>query len=125
MKITQRLAVRTETSAKIWAVHWLLIVGSVLVFASAVLKWAYFAFSRHPLGLQLPLLRNVGLIPHLSLLSYGVVGIAVITTGLVLLRRSATYLTLSLAIHMATSITSSTKTTIPRPTYLTTLTNDF
>ena len=58
--------------------HWLLIVGSVLVFASAFLKWVYFAFSRHPLGLQLPLLRNLELIPHLSLFSYGVVGIAVL-----------------------------------------------
>src|SRR5439155_26476067 len=52
VKITQRLAVWAETSAKIWADHLLLIVGSALVFASAVLNWAYFAFSRHPLGLQ-------------------------------------------------------------------------
>src|SRR5207244_9988642 len=62
---------------------------------SAVLKWVYFAFSRHPLGLQLPLLRKIELIPHFSLLSYGVVGIAVLAASLVLLRRSATYLALS------------------------------
>ena len=98
MKITKKLAVWAETSAKIWAAYWLLIVGNVLVFASAVLKWVNFPFSRHPFGLQLPLLRNVELIPHLSLLSYGVVGIAVLTTGLVLLRRSATHLALAAAI---------------------------
>ncbi len=118
MKITQRLAVRTETSAKIWAVHWLLIVGSVLVFASAVLKWAYFAFSRHPLGLQLPLLRNVGLIPHLSLLSYGVVGIAVLTTGLVLMRRSTTYLAFAVAILMAMWVTLPCQIAFQRPALL-------
>jgi len=97
----KRLTVWAETSAKIWAAYWLLIVGGVLVFASAVLKWVYFAFSRHPFGLQLPLLRNVELIPHFSLLSYGVVGIAVLTTGLVLLWRSATYLALAAAILIA------------------------
>jgi tetratricopeptide (TPR) repeat protein len=75
-------------------VHWLLIVGSVLVFGSATLKWVYFAFSCHPLGFQLPLLRKMELIPHFSLLSYGVVGIAVLAVALVLLWRSATYLAL-------------------------------
>ena len=34
--------------------HWLLIVGSVLVFASAALKWIYFAFSHHPLVCSCP-----------------------------------------------------------------------
>jgi tetratricopeptide (TPR) repeat protein len=101
VKITKRLAVLAEISAKIWAAYWLLIVGSVLVFVSAVLKWVYFPFSRHPSGLQLPLLRNLELIPHFSLLSYGVVGIAVLTTGLVLLWRSARYLALAAAILIA------------------------
>jgi tetratricopeptide (TPR) repeat protein len=97
VKITKRLAVWAETSAEIWAAYWLLIVGSTLVFASAVLKWVNFPLHRHPLGLQLPLLRNVELIPHFSLLSYGIVGIAVLTTGLILLWRSDTYLALTAA----------------------------
>lgn len=100
MKITKRLAVWAEASARIWATYWLLIVGSTLVLASAVLKWVYFAFSRHPLGLQLPLLRKVELIPHLSLFSYGLVGIAVLTTG-VLRRHSPRYLVLTAAILIA------------------------
>jgi hypothetical protein len=94
MKISKRLAGWVETSARTWMVHWLLIVGSVLVFGSATLKWVYFAFSCHPLGFQLPLLRKMELIPHFSLLSYGVVGIAVLAVALVLLWRSATYLAL-------------------------------
>ena len=94
MKLTSRVLLLADAAARFWIAHWLLIVGSVLIFASASLKWVYFAFSRHPLGLQLPLLGNIGLIPHLSLLSYGVVGIAVLTMALVLVWRSATYLAL-------------------------------
>ena len=118
MKITQRLVVWAQASAKIWAAHWLLIVGSFLVFASAVMKWVYFAFSRHPLGLQLPLLANIGLIPHVSLLSYGVVGIAVLTTGLVLIRRSTTYLAFAVAILMAMWVALPFQIAFQRPAFL-------
>jgi len=95
MKLTSRALLLADAAGRFWIAHWLLVVGSVLIFASAVLKWVYFAFSIHPLGLQLPLLRNVDLIPHFFLLSYGVVGIAVLTIGLVLLWRSAPYLALT------------------------------
>ena len=118
MKITQRVVVWAQASAKIWAAHWLLIVGSFLVFASAVMKWVYFAFSRHPLGLQLPLLANIGLIPHVSLLSYGVVGIAVLTTGLVLIRRSTTYLAFAVAILMAMWVALPFQIAFQRPAFL-------
>ena len=118
MKITKRLPVWAETSAKIWAAYWLLIVGSVLVFASAVLKWVYFPFSRHPFGLQLPLLRNVELIPHFSLFSYGVVGTAVLTTGLVLLRRSATHLALAAAILIALWVAAPCQIAFQQPALL-------
>ncbi len=118
MKITKRLAVWAETSAKFWAAYWLLIVGSVLVFASAVLKWVYFGFSRHPFGFQLPLLRNVKLIPHFSLLSYGVVGIAVLTTGLVLRRRSARYLALAAAILIALWVAAPCQIAFQQPALL-------
>ncbi len=114
----KRLTVWAETSAKIWEAYWLLIVGGVLVFASAVLKWVYFAFSRHPFGLQLPLLRNVELIPHFSLLSYGVVGIAVLTTGLVLLWRSATYLALAAAILIALWVAAPCQIAFQQPALL-------
>jgi len=94
MKISKRLVGWVEASARTCMGHWLLIVGSLLVFASVTLKWMYFAFSRHPSGIELPLLRKMELVPHFSVLSYGVVGIAVLVIALVLLWRSATYLAL-------------------------------
>jgi tetratricopeptide (TPR) repeat protein len=118
VKITKRLAVWAETSAKIWAAYWLLIVGSVLVFASAVLKWVNFPFSRHPSGLQLPLLRNLELIPHISLFSYGIVGIAVLTTGLVLLWRSTTYPALAAAILIALWVAAPCQIAFQQPALL-------
>jgi tetratricopeptide (TPR) repeat protein len=118
VKKTKRLAVWAETGAEIWAAYWLLIVGSILVLASAVLEWVYFAFSRHPVGLQLPLLRNMELIPHLSLLSYGLVGIAVLTTGLVLLWRSARYLALATAILIALWVAAPCQIAFQQPALL-------
>jgi hypothetical protein len=118
VKISKRLAEWAETSAKIWAAYWLPIVGSILVLASAVLKWVYFAFSRRPLGLHLPLLRNVELIPHLSLLSYGVVGIVILTTGLVLLWRSARYLALAAAILLALWVAAPCQIAFQQPALL-------
>ena len=114
----QRVAVWAEPIAKIWAGHWLLIMGSFLVVGSVLLKWVYFAFSRHPLGLQLPILRNIGPIPHLSLLSYGVVGIAVLTIGLVLMRRSTTYLAFAVAILMAMWVALPFQIAFQRPAFL-------
>src|SRR5438046_8783774 len=87
--------------ASIWAVLWLLFLGIFLVFSSAILKWLNFPFSHHPRGLQLPLLRNIELLPHLSLLSYGVLGVCVLATGLALLWRSDTFLAVAAAILIA------------------------
>jgi tetratricopeptide (TPR) repeat protein len=101
VKIGKRVELWAGMGATIWAAHWLLFVGSFLVFGSAILKWVDFPFSHHPYGLQLPLLRNVELIPHLSLLSYGVLGACVLATGLALLRRSDTFLALAAAILIA------------------------
>jgi tetratricopeptide (TPR) repeat protein len=101
MKIRERTALWAAAVAKIWAAHWLLILGTFFVFVSLILKWVDFPFSRYPLGLQLPLLRNVGALPHLSLFSYGVVGGAILTTGLVLRRRSGRFLAVVAAILIA------------------------
>jgi hypothetical protein len=75
-----------------------LILGAFFVFASLILKWVDFPFSHHPYGLQLPLLRNVGTVPHFSLFSYGVVGAAILITGLVLHRHSGRFLAVAAAI---------------------------
>ena len=105
-------------AATTWAAYWLLIVGSFLVFASAVLKWVDFPFSHHPYGLQLPLLQDIQLIPHLSLLSYGVVGITVITAGLVLLRRSGKFLALAAAILIALWVAAPCQIAFQKPALL-------
>jgi len=101
VKIRERVELWAGVGASIWAAHWLLFVGSFLVFGSAILKWVNFPFSRHPSGLQLPLLRNIELLPHLSLLSYGVLGACVLATGLALLWRSDTFLAVAAAILIA------------------------
>src|SRR6266542_3170016 len=90
-----KLAVLAERGARVWAAHWVLIVGSFLVFCSVLLKWVEFPLSQNLSGLQLPLLRNVGLIAHVYLLSFGVLGIGVLITGLVLLRLSGPLLALA------------------------------
>src|SRR5207244_9711744 len=79
MKLTSRALLLADGAARFLMAHWLLIVGSILIFAAAALKWIYFAFSRHPVGYQLPLLAKLGHIPHFSILSYGVVVIAILT----------------------------------------------
>jgi tetratricopeptide (TPR) repeat protein len=101
MKIRGRAALWAERTAKIWAAHWQLILGAFFVFVSLILKWVAFPLSHHPHSLQLPLLRNVGTIPHFSLFSYGVVGGAILATSLVLRRRSDRFLAVASAILIA------------------------
>ena len=125
MKISKRLAGWVEASARTCMAHWLLIVGSLLVFASAALKWMYFAFSRHPSGLELPLLRKMELVPHFSVLSYGVVGIAVLVIALVLLWRSAAYLALcAVAILIAMWFAAPCRLAFSQPSLLRRLTTE-
>ena len=101
MKMRERAALWAERAAKIWAAHWLLILGAVFVFVSLILKWVDFPFSHHPYGVQLPLLQNMGALPRFSVFSYGVVGGAILTTGLVLRRRSGRFLSVAAAILIA------------------------
>ena len=88
MKIIRRLASWAEAIGRIWAKYWLLIIGCFFVLGSVALKWVEFPFSRNLRGVQLPMLREVGLTPYLSLLSFGVVGVAVLVVGIVLSRFS-------------------------------------
>src|SRR5437868_4841643 len=113
-----RLGFRAKLSDVIWRPLTAGVAMTLVVFASAALKWVYFPFSRHPFGFQLPLLRNLELIPHFSLLSYGVVGIAVLTTGLVLRRRSATYLALAAAILIALWVAAPCQIAFQQPALL-------
>lgn len=100
-------------------------MGSLLVFASAVLKWMYFAFSRHPLGFELPLLRRMELVPHFSVLSYGTGGIIVLVIALILLWRSATYLALcAVAVLIAMWLAAPCQLACSQPSLLRRLTTE-
>src|ERR671930_436444 len=87
MKLLSRALLLADRAGRFLIAHWLLIVGSILIFGAALLKWIYFAFSPHPLGYELPLLSKLGPIPHSSVLSYGVVGIGLLALVLFLIWR--------------------------------------
>src|SRR5690242_11921567 len=64
--------------AKFWAVYWLLIIGSSLVLGSAVFKWVEYPLSSNLSGIKLPLFNSSGIIPHASLLSFGVLAVVIL-----------------------------------------------
>src|SRR5215471_18157832 len=72
--------------AKLWAAYWLLILGICLIFGSAILKWVQYPLTSNLSGLKLPLFHDSGVIPHITLLSFGVLRIVVLIAGIVLLR---------------------------------------
>ena len=119
-----KLAVLAERGARVWATHWVLIVGSFLVFCSVLLKWVEFPLSQNLSGLQLPLLRNVGLIAHVYLLSFGVLGLGVLITGLVLLRLSGPLLALAAAILITLSAVVPCQIAFQQPALLRRLTDE-
>jgi len=105
MKITRRLAswakrlaLWAETGAKVWAACWLLIISSCLILGSVFLKWVEFPFSRNLSGLELPLLHDSGIIPNITLFSFGALGVVVLIAGLVLLRFFVPALSLAAAV---------------------------
>jgi tetratricopeptide (TPR) repeat protein len=83
----ERLFSWGEKAGNIWATYWLLIGGSFLILASVVIKWVEFPFSRNLSGLRLPLLGQVGPLPHLSLFSFGLLGLGALGLGIVFRRR--------------------------------------
>lgn len=94
MKIPKRLlpwlkrgTAWAEVGARIWARYWLLLIGTSLVLGSAILKWAQFPFSHNLSGLKFSFLRDPGVVPHFSLFSPGVMGVAVLALGILLLKR--------------------------------------
>ena len=98
MNIAKRLLPWAETAAKFWAAYWLLIVGSVLILGSAFLKWVQYPLTSNLSGLKLPLFHDSGVIPHVTLLSFGALGIVVLIAGVVLRRFFASALGLAAAV---------------------------
>src|SRR2546428_13135833 len=86
LKWKKRLESWAEFLGKFWAANWLLIIGSFLIFGSALLKWVQYPLTSNLSGLKLPLFHDSGVIPRVTLLSFGALGIVVLTAGLILRR---------------------------------------
>jgi tetratricopeptide (TPR) repeat protein len=120
----EKLVVLAERGSRVWAAHWVLIMGSFLVFCSVPLKWVEFPLSQNLSGLRLPLLRNVGLIAHIYLLSFGVLGLGVLILGLVLLRLSGPFLALAAAILITLCVVVPCQIAFQQPALLRRLTDE-
>jgi tetratricopeptide (TPR) repeat protein len=94
----ERLTSWAEIAARIWADSWLLIIGSLLVVGSIILKWVQFPFSHNLSGLSLSLLHDSGVTPHITPLSSGFLGFLVLVGSLLLLRRNGSLLGLAAAV---------------------------
>ena len=86
LKWKKRFESWAEFLAKFWAVYWLLILGSFLIVGSPFLKWVQYPLTSNLSGLKLPLFHDSGVIPHVTLLSFGVLGIVALFAGVVLRR---------------------------------------
>ena len=98
LKWKKRLESWTDFLARFWAAYWLLIIGGFLIFGSAFLKWVQYPLTSNLSGLKLPLFHDSGVIPHVTLLSFGALGIVVLIAGLVLRRFFASALGLAAAV---------------------------
>ena len=98
LKWKKRLESWAEFLAKFWATYWVLILGSSLILGSAFLKWVQYPLTSNLSGLNLPLFHDSGVIPHVTLLSFGTLGIVVLIAGLVLRRFFASALGLAAAV---------------------------
>jgi len=87
-----------EFWAKFWAAYWLLIIGSFLILGSAFLKWVQYPLTSNLSGLKFPLFHDSGVIPHVTLLSFGVLGIVVLIAGVTLRRFFVSALGLAAAV---------------------------
>src|SRR5215475_2336373 len=138
MKITQRLALWAETgvsiakrlvpwtqrAAKFWASYWLLVIGSFLIFGSAFLKWVQYPLSSNLSGLKFPLFHGPGIIPHVTLLSFGAVGVVVLIVGIVLLRFSVSALGLAAAVLITLCLLTPAHIAFQQPMMLRHLTDE-
>ncbi len=122
--VAKRLLPWAKTAANFWAAHWLLILGSFLIFGSAFLKWVQYPLTANLSGLKLPLFHDSGVIPHVTLLSFGVLGIAILLSGIVLRRFFASALGLAAAVLITVSVLTPAHIAFQRPMMLRRLTDE-
>src|SRR5712692_20689 len=124
MNIAKRLLPWAETAAKFWAAYWLLIVGSFLILGSAFLKWVQYPLTSNLSGLKLPLFHDSGVIPHVTLLSFGALGVVVLIAGIVLRRFFASALGLAAAVLITVCVLTPAHIAFQQPMMLCHLTDE-
>jgi tetratricopeptide (TPR) repeat protein len=124
VSIAKRLVPLAERASNFWAAYWLLIVGSFLILASAFLKWVQYPLSSNLSGLELPLFHDAGIIPHVTLLSFGALGIVALIAGIVLLRFSSSALGLAAAVLITLCVLTPAHIAFQRPMMLRQLTDE-
>ncbi len=124
MNIAKRLLPWAETAAKFWAAYWLLIVGSFLILGSAFLKWVQYPLTSNISGLKLPLFHDSGVIPHVTLLSFGALGVVVLIAGIVLRRFFASALGLAAAVLITVCVLTPAHIAFQQPMMLRHLTDE-
>src|SRR6266705_642122 len=124
MKITKRLASWAEIAAKFWAAYWLLILGIVLILGSVLLKWVQYPMTSNLSGLKFPLFHDSGVIPHVTLLSFGALGVAVLIAGFFLRRFFASALGLAAAVLITMCVLTPAHIAFQQPMMLRHLTDE-
>ena len=124
VKITKRLASSAEIAAKFWAAYWLLILGIVLILGSVLLKWVQYPMTSNLSGLKFPLFHDSGIIPHVTLLSFGALGIVVLIAGVVLRRFFASALGLAAAVLITLCVLTPVHIAFQQPMMLRHLTDE-
>jgi predicted negative regulator of RcsB-dependent stress response len=113
-----------DKAARFLAARWLLIIGSFLIFSSAVLKWVQYPLTSNLSGLKLPLFHDPGVIPHVTLLSFGALGIVVLLIGLLLGRFSTPALGLAAAVLVTLCVLTPAHIAFEQPIMLRRLTDE-
>jgi len=124
VKIAKRLLPWAERVANFGAAYWLLILGCLLIFGSALLKWVQYPLSSNLSGLKLPLFHDSGVIPHVTPFSFGVLGIVVLLAGILLRRFFAPALGLAAAILLTVCVLAPAHIAFQKPMMLRRLTDE-
>jgi tetratricopeptide (TPR) repeat protein len=124
LKCKERLEPWAEFWAKFWAAYWLLIIASFLILGSALLKWVQYPLTSSLSGLKLPLFHDPGVVPHVTLLSFGALGIVILLVGLLLGRFFTSALGLAAAVLVTLSVLTPAHIAFEQPMMLRRLTDE-
>jgi hypothetical protein len=124
LKWKKRIESWVEFLAKLWASYWMLILGSFLIFGSAFLKWVQYPLTSNLSGLKLPLFHDSGVIPHVTLFSFGALGIVVLIAGVVLHRFFVSALGLAAAVLITLCVLTPAHIAFQQPMMLRHLTDE-